>query len=431
MGIEDKLDRILNKLEDNEKRLDVLEKQIGKEEKELSKEKTILQKEASVPRELAKEESFLRKQNTIFRVENRLLASIIAVIIVSGVVLWLVFGPYNILNLSKPITPVTSADFFQGPIGQSASSSIASFSNLSAQLQSVGQQQLSGTVQCFAAQTTQQGPLPGYCVLVMPDNNYDVIPLRVPSNASIPRLDSNGKVGFVYIGAQGCPFCAQQRYVFLATLSRFGNFSRLFYDRSATNDYNIPTFTFNFSNSVYSQAVSLAPIYQNGQAVAPGGDQAPTGLFTGVYYTSSYVNFEPFDEAGSSFFENSTGLPLIVQSEVLSYATKSSAGNYDGFSIKNFEFGGVPFMDINNQYVFDGATVNPNQAFSIYDTSSATQQQMISSMQSPASGSWGESVLGATNILTAQICSLINNSAPVCKLSYISALETKISNATY
>ncbi len=431
MDIENKLDKILNKLEENEKRLHALEKIAEEEGKEIIAEKALLHKEVSAPKELVKEESALKKQNSLFKVENRILASIIGIVIISGVVLWLVFGPYNILNLSKPITPVTSADFFQGPIGQSASSSIDVFSNLSAQLQSVGEQQLSGNVQCFASQTTQQGPLPGYCVLVMPDNNYDVIPLRVPSNASVPHLESNGKVGLVYIGAQGCPFCAQQRYVFIATLSRFGNFSQLFYDRSATNDYNIPTFTFNFSDSVYSKSVSISPVYQNGQAVAPGGDQVATGLFTGAYYTSNYINFEPFDEAGSSFFMNSTGLPLVIQSEVLSFATKSLAGKYDGFGINNFQFGGVPFMDINNQYVFDGATVNPNQAFSIYDTSSATQQQMLASMQNPAQGSWGESVLGATNILTAQICSLINNSAPVCSLSYISALETKLSNSTY
>jgi hypothetical protein len=271
----------------------------------------------------------------------------------------------------------------------------------------------------------------------MSDNDYNIIPIPVAKNASVPTLSNNGKPTFVYIGAQGCPFCAQQRWAFAVALSRFGNFSSLFYDKSATDDGNVPTFMFNFSTAVYNEATSQLPV-NNG----PYGDSNPTPFFSGTLFSSQYINFEAFDQAGGSFLTNISGINALSPNIYTNVYEEGNAGinvpsgssvpnESKGFGIKNFWIGGVPFFDINNQYVFDGATIDPV----IFNSNGAllsqysTHSDLLNSIENPTQNSFGETVLGAANILTAEICSTINNTAPVCKLSYISGLQNIINSA--
>jgi hypothetical protein len=341
-------------------------------------------------------------------------------------------------NFSAINNSDTSFQFFKGPIGQLEPNYVSTLSNLSTQLEDVGQQQLSGNIECVPAGNSSNGPNPAYCVLLIGSNNYDIIPIKVGGNSTIevngnsefklPLLTYNGKPTFVYIGAQGCPFCAGMRWALAIALSRFGNFSKLFYDRSATSDANVPTFTFDYNANLFYNAVSK-PSINNG--AAPYGDSNPTPFFVGAYYNSSYINFIPLDEIGSSFLVNITGIadasPFVFNNVVL---TSQAFNSYHGFGIYNFLAGGVPFFDINNQYVFDGASINAGT----YLTSSglnpaySTHQDMLNSIENPTSGSFGQTVLGAANILTAQICETLNNTAPVCSLSYISKLENKLNS---
>ncbi len=341
-------------------------------------------------------------------------------------------------NFSAINNSDTSFQFFKGFIGQSEPNYVNTLSNLSTQLEDVGQQQLSGNIECVPAGNSSNGPNPAYCVLLIGSNNYDIIPIKVGGNSTIkvngntefklPLLTYNGKPTFVYMGAQGCPFCAGMRWPIVIALSRFGNFSKLFYDRSATSDANVPTFTFDYNANLFYNAVSKPPI-DNG--AAPYGDSNPTPFFVGAYYNSSYINFIPLDEIGSSFLVNITGIadvsPFVFNNVVLA---SQAFNSYHGFGIYNFLSGGVPFFDINNQYVFDGADINAGT----YLTSSglnpaySTHQDMLNSIENPTSGSFGQTVLGAANILTAQICEILNNTAPVCSLSYISNLENKLNS---
>jgi len=340
-------------------------------------------------------------------------------------------------NFSAINNTSTSLQFFKGPIGQPEPNYVSALSNLSAQLKEVGQQQLSGNVECVPAGNTSSGPNPAYCVLLIGNNNYDIVPIKVGGNSTmrvngssefkLPLLTYpyNGKPTFVYIGAQGCPFCAGMRWAIIIALSRFGNFSNLFYDRSATNDGNVPTFTFDYNAKLFYNAVSQPSI--SGQA--PYGDRNPTPFFVGAYYNSSYINFIPLDEVGSSFLVNISGIaavsPFVFNNVVLA---SQAFNSYHGFAIYNFLAGGVPFFDINNQYVFDGANINAGTYLSSSGLNPAysTHQDMLNSIENPASGSFGQTVLGSANILTAQICEVLNNTAPVCSLSYISGLESKL-----
>ncbi|MCL5976240.1 MAG: DUF929 family protein [Candidatus Parvarchaeota archaeon] len=339
-------------------------------------------------------------------------------------------------NFSAINNSATSLQFFKGPIGQSEPNYVTALSNLSTQLEEVGQSQLNGNIECVPAANTSRGPNPSYCVLLIGSSNYDIVPIKVGGNSTVkvngsselklPLLTYGGKPTFVYIGAQGCPFCAGMRWSIIIALSRFGNFSNLFYDRSATNDANVPTFTFDYNANLFYDAVSK-PAIDSG--AAPYGDNNPTPFFVGAYYNSSYINFIPLDETGSSFLVNITGIatvsPFVFNNVVLASQAFTS---YHGFGIYNFLAGGVPFFDINNQYVFDGASINAGT----YLTSSglnpaySTHQDMLNSIENPTSGSFGQTVLGAANILTAQICETLNNTAPVCSLSYISGLESKL-----
>ena len=375
-----------------------------------------------------------------------IIAGVAAVVIVLVV---LIFGFHifsssvGVSSLKPSVNPSASGAFFLGPDGKSLGSTyINGLADLSSQLAQVGAEQVAGSLQYEPPTKTSNGPSPGYYVLVYGSGsgqNYDIIPITVPSNISKNKsISSDGKPTFVYIGAQGCPYCAGMRWAITIALSRFGNFSKLFYDRSATNDANVPTLMFNFSQTLFNQATSDPSI--NGQV--PYGDENPEPFQTGAYYASKYINFEPFDEYGGSFLINTTGIgqisPTIYNNVYLegmngvktSGQTVTSA---NGFNITNFFVGGVPFFDINNQYVFDGANINAGT----YLTSSglnpaySTHQDMLNSIENPTSGSFGQTVLGSANILTAQICTVINNTAPVCSLSYIQSLQKEISSLNY
>jgi hypothetical protein len=444
MDESDKFDLILKKLEENEKRIRDLERMTNKESDSVKKEEKFVKTTETQENKLSKilekleateekikdlenraekdissekRESFFSKKNSFLKLTNWMIVFIIiiAVAVISVLFVWVLPGHVS----SQVIT--TSGQFFLGPIGTSLGQPfINGLSNASSQSQAVAQKQLTGSIQCNSPSSSTAG----FCVLVMSDNNYDIIPIRVPANFSAPSISQGGKITFVYIGAQGCPYCAQERWAIAVALSNFGNFTNLFYDRSATNDGSVPTFLFNYSSSLYNAYASLPPIYSNGVAEEPYGDEYSTPFFEGAYYNSSYIKLDVYDELISSFFVNTTGLPSNIRNSVLLPAQ-------EGFGIKDFTFGGVPFFDMNNQYTFDGATVAPILCSSSSCPGDYTQQEVLSSIQNPVAGSFGEIVLGAANILTAQICVLLNNAAPVCKLSYIQGLQAKISNSTY
>lgn len=380
------------------------------------------------------------------------------VIIVISVIFTLNILQTSSKSLLKPeINANASGSFFLGPEGQNLNSEyITGLSNLNNQLKTIGEQQISGKIIYESPATTSQGPLPGFYVLVYGNTNsqnYDIIPIATPKKFSNYTISKNNKPTIVYFGAQGCPFSGQDRWVLAIALSRFGNFSKLFYIRSATDDWNLPSMMFNFSQNAFNKSTA-SPAIDGGQE--PFGDVNPEPIVYGAYYSSKYINFEPFDELGGSFFVNSTGLKSLnfgIYSGVYlpgmygfnSSGTSLSPSNYvksgDGFGIKNFYIGGVggatdgvAFISINNKFVINQ---DINNVATILDSNGAlvsnysTHLDILNSIEKPTNGSFGQTVLGAANILTAEICDTINNTAQVCSLSYISGLESKINALNY
>ncbi|MCW1297431.1 MAG: DUF929 family protein [Candidatus Rehaiarchaeum fermentans] len=312
--------------------------------------------------------------------------------------------------------PNSSAYYFQGKTGELANSTIMNdLTNTYQQFVEVGQY-----ISNFSVVPVKSNGLTLYILNISPF--YVLVPYKVQSN--INTLTQNGKSTFVFIGAEGCPFCALQRVAIILALSRFGNFSKLFLDRSTTIDGNIPTYTFNFSQELFNQYVVDKPAISN----APYGDQNPEPFFTGAYYSSPYVQLVPIDEIGGSFLINVSGIaqasPLIYNNVLVPSGVLSNSPA--PFGIKGFQFGGVPFFDINNQFVFDGAIVDlaPIESQVI----NGSRMELLQSIQNPSIGSYGFLELAAANVLAADICYTINNVAPICKLPYMQRLENKVTN---
>jgi hypothetical protein len=64
----------------------------------------------------------------------------------------------------------------------------------------------------------------------------------------------------LYIGAEYCPYCAQQRWPLMLALMRFGNFSGLSYTESSSTDVYANTATFSFRTAAYRAATSYSSI---------------------------------------------------------------------------------------------------------------------------------------------------------------------------
>ena len=176
----------------------------------------------------------------------------------------------------------------------------------------------------------------------------------------------NGKPEVLYVGAEFCPYCSATKWAMVLALMRFGNITGMTYSESSPTDVFPNTPSFSFYN--YS-------------------------------YTSSYLSFNAFET------ETRTGQPL-QQLDPISMSLYSKYSN------------AIPFMDFGNYFVQSGSVESPG-AFK--DLSWAT---IISQMSQPNT-QISQGTIGAANIYTAEICYMINNTAPVCSQSYVKAAKSR------
>ncbi len=194
-----------------------------------------------------------------------------------------------------------------------------------------------------------------------------------------------GKPAVVYVGADYCPFCAAERWALAIALSRFGNFSVLHYMTSSASDVysNTPTFTF-YNSSYHSQYISFVAVEETTNKLSSAGAypvlQVPNPLENATFY---------------AFDQNASWLPPN-------------------------ERGGIPFIDFANYSVIDGANYDPT-------TIGGMNWSTIFANFAKANSSTTESIIGAANLLTAQICNIDSNQpASVCGQSYIQSLEKAV-----
>jgi len=201
-----------------------------------------------------------------------------------------------------------------------------------------------------------------------------VPPSRAGGSGTILR-GADGKPVITYVGAEYCPYCAAERWALAVALSRFGTFSHLSATHSASGD-----------------------IYPNTQTLS----------FYGSSYTSPYLDFQPVEEATNQQSGNTyqaLQAPTAAQSSLLS--TYDSAGT-------------IPFLDIGNKFVINGASYSPQ----VLQGLSRTQ---IAAALSDPSSPVAQAVDGTANNITAAICSVTGNQpANVCTSPAISAIAKKI-----
>ncbi|MFN8017954.1 MAG: DUF929 family protein [Acidimicrobiales bacterium] len=185
-----------------------------------------------------------------------------------------------------------------------------------------------------------------------------------PTKVDGEPLTKDGKPEVFYLGAEYCPYCATQRWAIIEALSRFGTFSDVGLTSSATADVFPDTPTVSFHGSSYSSPyIAFSPVETNTRE--PDGNGGYTTLDT----------------------------PTAAQAALVQ--------KYD-------EGGGIPFLDVANQYVFSGVTYDPKTLEGM------TAAEIADAMHDPKSDV-AKGAIGSANIITATICAATDNKpAKVC-----------------
>jgi hypothetical protein len=171
-----------------------------------------------------------------------------------------------------------------------------------------------------------------------------------------PLLTQDGKPELLYMGGEFCPFCAAERWVLAAALSRFGTLSGLQFIHSSPTD-------------VYPST--------------------PTLSFARTSYTSKYLAFAGVEWYGQAE-DSSTPLGHVY----LQHSTAQQTALFNRYG-----GGAIPFVDIGNQYLVPQAQYLPSALAGL------SWSQVAAAMHDPSSPV-AKDIDGAANMITAAICKL-------------------------
>jgi hypothetical protein len=215
----------------------------------------------------------------------------------------------------------------------------------------------------------------------------------------------------VYVGAEGCPYCAAARWPLTIALSRFGTFTDLGQIKSSPTDVYANTNTLSYWKTKYTSpylAFNSTEAMNNVPCPATG---RPPGC------------------TGGSWHDLQTPSPQVAQLQTTynscTYFVASSPG----------VCGGIPFLDWGGYYVSAGglyqpSVITPGTAPS-GPWSPYSWQQIEQFLTVPGSGQ-GQTILGAANFYTALICQMTgNNPGSVCNTAPVvdaaKLLKTEVS----
>lgn len=174
-------------------------------------------------------------------------------------------------------------------------------------------------------------------------------------------LHSSTTATVLYIGAEGCPFCAAERWPLIVALSRFGHFRGLTLMRSNSEDQHPDTPTFSFFHATYqSPYIHVALMETAGRQLGPNGFYPPLMALSKTQSETFHLYDRP------------------------PYVPKGYAG-------------AIPFLLIGHRYLWIGSSVNP----ALLD-----QHNWVGLSQAVYSGigQVGKSILVNANALTSAIC---------------------------
>jgi hypothetical protein len=215
--------------------------------------------------------------------------------------------------------------------------------------------------------------------------------------AKQPFLKSNGLAQVVYEGGEFCPYCAMERWALVAGLARFGTFTGL--------------------KQIVSSSTDSA--YQS----------IPTVSFLGSHYTSKYVAFTPYEEADIAD-KPLESPPAYIQTL---YSTYDDTGSGSGTKFNGGQ-GGIPFIDVANQYVSSGAPAAFAPVATALQHNGLTHAQIADSIKNPASPvgtAMSANLLdGEANYLAAAICAVDGKKpASVCSSKGVAAAAAVLKSA--
>ena len=167
----------------------------------------------------------------------------------------------------------------------------------------------------------------------------------------LPPLTRRGKPELLFIGAEGCPFCAVQRWGMILALSQFGTFSNLHLMQSDTTDTPVVR-TFTFLGSSYS---------------SPYISFVSREVLSNVRRGRKYQHLQPLDGAQRALFDRFDG-----QAE-------------------------TPFIDVANRFISVSSTVQPPLLRGLSWT------QIAGSLTRPASIP-AQTIAGVAEVMTAELC---------------------------
>jgi len=168
-----------------------------------------------------------------------------------------------------------------------------------------------------------------------------------------------------YYGAEYCPYCAAERWPFIAALSRFGTWSNLGNMQSSSTDVYPNTQTFTFSKASYSSP------------------------YISLHAVEAYANY--YNAAGTAW------APLMTPTaqELKLVSTYDSHAFFP--SIPANQPGSIPFLDFGNQTLIAGASYSPTVL------TGSTRDQIAAGL-SNASNPATQAIVATANYMTASIC---------------------------
>ena len=176
-----------------------------------------------------------------------------------------------------------------------------------------------------------------------------------------PPLVLDGKPGSFYMGGEFCPYCAAERWVLLATFSRFGTFTNLGEMESSTSDIYPGTQTFTFAKADFQ---------------------------------SKYLTFQTV-ERYSNIPDPSTGYYKILQpltKEQAALVAKYNTSKYEGAS----GGGGIPFINIGN-IALSAENYSPALLAGL------SREQIAQNLSDPTNPVT-QAIVASSNYLSAAVC---------------------------
>ena len=200
------------------------------------------------------------------------------------------------------------------------------------------------------------------------------------------RLGDHGKPLLIYEGAEYCPFCAVERWPLIVAMSRFGTFKDLQPARSSPEETLPNTPSFSFAGASYDSPYLEFSAVEVQSSVKAGNTYAPLETPTALQ---------------QEVFQRFNGPPFLPASQA----------------------GGIPFIDIADRFLVNGATYDPRVL-------NRLSRDVIASRLRTVDSDPSRPILGAANVLIATICvATANVPADVCQDGLIQQIVATLPKA--